>query len=231
MTRRSSAQALAEVASELVTDYDVTDLLRGLVIRCARLVGADAVGLLVRSDGALELLSASSHRARELELYQLQRHEGPCVDAGSTGTMQHAVGPDAIIEAWPNVARGIVGAGFGAVYAFPLRWHDGVVGCLNLFTVDPHPLSAEQRRTAQNLADLATLALVRLGASERGRVGENILDALEGRVVVEQAKGVLAERQKIPMDEAYDALVARADAQGGALTEAARRVVEEAARR
>lgn len=229
MTARTSAQALADVASALVEDHEITGLLARLVSDCAQLIPADAAAFLVRTaDGGFELLSATSHRVDELELYQAQHAAGPCVDATRTGEPTAAVGRVQIVERWPDVGQEIVDAGFGSVHAFPMRWRGHAIGGLNLFAVAEEELSEASGVLAQSFADFATLAIVQPAALADEDLTERITAALEGRVVVEQAKGVLAFQLGLDMAAAYDELLARSASNGTTLAQVAHNVVRAA---
>lgn len=229
MTARTSAQALADVASALVEDHEITGLLARLVSDCAQLLPADAAALLVRTaDGGFELLSATSHRVDEIELYQAQRTDGPCVDATRTGEPTRAVGRVQIVERWPHVGQEIVDAGFGSVHVFPMHWRGHAIGGLNLFAVAEEELSAASGVLAQSFADFATLAIVQPVALADDDLTERITAALEGRVVIEQAKGVLAFQLGLDMAAAYDELLSRTAANGTTLAQVAENVVRAA---
>ncbi|WP_336707400.1 GAF and ANTAR domain-containing protein [Oerskovia sp. USHLN155] len=210
MIPRTSAQALAAVTSALLQDHDVTGLLAQLVQDSARFVPADAAGLLVLDETLmLEVLSATSHRTNELEVYQAQRDEGPCVDVVRAGKPVEAIGEDEIKGTWPKVGEEIVDAGFRAVFAFPLRWHARTIGGLNLFISEPRPLDDDSRQLAQSFADVAALVIVQPQRFEEVDLLASLRRALEGRVVIEQAKGVLAYQLGLDMAGAYDELVRR----------------------
>jgi len=229
MTARTSAQALADVASALVEDHEITGLLARLVSDCAQLLPADAAALLVRTaDGGFELLSATSHRVDELQLYQAQQEAGPCVEAARTGEPSCTVGRPQIVARWSDVGQEIVDAGFGSVHAFPMHWRGRAIGGLNLFAVAETELSAASTVLAQSFADFATLAIVQPASLGDDDLAERITAALEGRVVVEQAKGVLAYQLGLDMAGAYDELVTRSTANGSTLAQVAQNVVRSA---
>ena len=229
MTARTPAQAIADAVSALVHDHDLTGLLAQLVQDCAELLPADAAALLVRgADGTFELLSATSHRVRELELFQAQRDAGPCVDAARSGAAVSGVGADEIEGRWHDVGREIVAAGFLAVHAFPLIWRGRALGGLTVFAADAEPMEASSLLLAQSFADFATLAIVQPTLVGDEDLVQQITDALEGRVVIEQAKGVLAYVVDLDMAAAYVELQARAEADGSTLSDAARNVIREA---
>lgn len=231
MNPRTSAQALAAVTSALLQDHDVTGLLARLVQDSARFVPADAAGLLLRSENdQLEFLSATSHRTTELELYQAQRDEGPCVDVVRSGDLVEALGEDQVRSRWPTVGPAIVEAGFLSVFAFPLRWHGRAIGGLNLFAVGDEPLGEDGRQLGQTFADVAALVIVQPQHVDESDLLGNLRRALEGRVVVEQAKGVLAYQLDIDMAAAYDELLRRSERDGTSLTAAAAATIDEARR-
>jgi GAF domain-containing protein len=203
------AQAFVELADSLVDDFDVLDLLNVLVERCVDLLGVAAAGLLI-ADGQdqLRLAASSSESARLLELYQLQNDEGPCLDCYRTGT---PVSPASMEEAhsrWPRFAAAAAADGFVGVLALPLRWRGHVIGALNLFDARDGILADPTvTPVAQSMADVATIAILqeRIG-KEREILNEQLQSALTSRVVIEQAKGVLAARLDIEMEEAFERL-------------------------
>jgi hypothetical protein len=232
MSARTSAEVLADVASTLVADHETTGLLVRIVRDVAAALPAAAAALLVRdADGRLELLSSTSHRVGELELYQAQRAEGPCVDAVRTGRGGSVVGADQIGARWGDVGRAIVDAGFQGVHAFPMRWHDRVIGALNVFSTVPDELSPSSVALGQSFANFATLAIVQPTAVPDEELARRITEALEGRIVVEQAKGVLAVQLGVDMAEAYDELLRRSSSDGSSLARTAQQVIHEAHQR
>src|SRR3954454_21472996 len=141
MTARTSAQALADIATALVGEPEITGLLARLVQDCAELLPADAAAILVLTgDGDLDLLSATSHRAAELELYQAQHDTGPCVEVVQVGQPLQVVGAREIAGRWESVGQRIVDEGYRAVYGFPMHWRDHVIGGLNLFSTTAREL-------------------------------------------------------------------------------------------
>ena len=232
MSARTSTQALADAARSLVEQHDVTSVLAQIVADCAQFVPADAAAFLARSaGGGLEVLSATSHKVVELELYQAQANAGPCVDATNSGEPTDGVGGAQIVERWPEVGQAIVDAGFHAVHAFPMRWRGAALGGLNLFSTSAGALDEGSRALAQNFADFATLAIVQPDALAYGDLVQKVTDALEGRILVEQAKGVLAYTRGLNMAAAYDELVARASSRHATLGVVAAEVLREAQRR
>jgi GAF domain-containing protein len=235
MTGRSPTRALAEMSATLVEEYDVVSALTHLCVACTDVFGASAAALLVRGDGGagaeLELLAASSHAAAELELHQQQVDQGPCLDAVSTRRPVHADDADELARRWPRFAAVAGPTGVRAAHAHPLRWRGRVLGGLNLFFTTDRTLDAEEEVAAQAFADVATIAIVHARARPRVEViAREVQEALDGRTVVEQAKGVLAVQESIDPAEAFHRLLDRSDALGVSLASLASQVVERAQR-
>ena len=223
MNQRTPAQAFADAASALVKSSDVTDTLSRLLRDCCALLDAEALGVLVEApDGNLELLSASSHKTAALEVFQIQHEHGPCIDTIATGQPVVAVGAQEVAGAWPDVGTRILDAGFHAVHAFPMRCNGRIIGGLNLFHADARMLDDEQTMLGQAFADVATLVIVQSTDLSTGQITARVKQALDGRTVIEQAKGVVAHVHGLGMAEAYDFLLRLADEDGADLTSIAR---------
>lgn len=158
---RGPAETFAAFTSTLVAGYDVTDLMASLVSECGRVVGSGAVAVMgCEPHGELCLLSATSHRAAELEMLQVQRLQGPCIDAVSTGEAVLSVGEQESWARWEGVGPAMTAAGFASVAAFPMRWRGSVLGALNVFWVEPEPLSGDAICLCLAFANVASLVLV-----------------------------------------------------------------------
>lgn len=208
-------------------EVDVTDLLAHLVDDCARATGAVAVAILARVelDGArdeLALLTATSHRAVEIEMLQAQRRSGPCVEAIGTGAVVVATGDD-LVARWGDVGRAIRDAGFEEVEAYPMRWRGESLGGLNVFRAEARQPGAAL--TGQAYADVASLVVAQSAVVSPDLVRAGLATALESRALVEQAKGVLAYVGSVDMEQAYRELLRRADEADVSLTTAADSVV------
>ncbi|WP_162263904.1 GAF and ANTAR domain-containing protein [Terrabacter sp. Soil811] len=202
-------EAMARAASTLVCDHDVTDVLAQLLTDAAESMDASAAGmLLLRPHGVLEVLTATSHRGLDLELYQAQERRGPCAEAATTDST--VVGNDLVeIRArWPDLAPMIEAAGYLAVEAHPLHWHGQVLGALNLF--HDHELTHESLEPGQAFADVATLVMLTPSQLSQPAVAALVEAALTGRTVIEQAKGVLAYQRAISTEQAYALLLQQA---------------------
>jgi len=228
-----STRAFAKAASALVRqELDVVTVLADLMADSCEALDASAVGLLITSNLAQpEVLSTTNHSLRDLELYQLQARHGPCVDAVGTMTQVSAWSAREIEDTWHDVGRAITRAGYSAVSAYPLLWRSTCLGALNVFWAqapDPH---AEADALGQSLADIATIVVLHPEHLSSQDLARRTRAALDGRTVIEHAKGVLAYLNNIPVDVAYAQLRARADKEGRSLTETATLVVAEASRR
>jgi hypothetical protein len=231
MKPASSAEALARATSALVAEHDVTDVLASLLSDALGPLGARAGGILLSlDDGRMELLAATSHRTRDLELFQVQEESGPCIDAVRSGQALSVEGADELVRRWPEVGEAILAAGHTSVHAYPMHWHGTVLGAMNVFhdggaevVPDDHSL------LGQAFADIATLVIVHPELSV-DVVHERTRAALAGRTVVEQAKGVVAYRDGVSVEEAYDRLRELARERGATLTELCAHVVMAASR-
>jgi transcriptional regulator with GAF, ATPase, and Fis domain len=194
-----------ELADTLVDDYDVADLLHVLADRCVELLDASAAGLLLSDQrGALRTLAASSEQTMLLELFQVEANEGPCLDCFHSGVP--VVEPDlsAATGRWPNFVDRALRQGFRSVNALPLRLRNETIGALNLFSTSAGGLPPADIGIAQALANVATIGILQERAIRRSEMlAEQLQAALNSRVVIEQAKGVLAERGGLTMDESF----------------------------
>lgn len=218
--------AVATALDGMVLGKPVADVLARLMLDCLEVLPADAAAVLVRDgDGGLELISASSHRAEELELLQIQLEAGPCVEAIDLNQTLEAHGPE-LVERWGEIGTAIGDAGFDQVQAYPLRWHGQAIGGLNVLCRKARPV--EDPALGQVFADLATLVIVHAAELSTERVLARVHEAVAARAVVEQAKGVLAVQLDLAPGEAYDLLVQRSLASELGLTAVATRVVSQA---
>lgn len=224
-TPPSVVGAFADAVAALVGEPDVADILHHLVTDCATVMGADAVAILARDvGGELSLLSATSHRVAELEMLQVQRDEGPCVDVLNTNEAFSVSGADQLVARWPDVGRAITDVGFTTVEAYPMRWRGVALGGLNVFRTTPASAPPDAA-VGQAFADIATLTVVHSHPVSVDDAGARLHEALSARELVEQAKGVIAYVDEVDMGTAYDSLVHRAETSGETLTQVARDVI------
>ena len=206
MTReRQLVQTFVDLADTMVADFDVIEFLHTLASRSVQLLDVDAAGImLVDPRGSLHAAAASTENARLLELFEMQTDAGPCVDCCRSGLPIVNVGLTGDSDRWPRFADAAQATGFVAVHALPLRLRETVIGALNLFSADSRILTDDDVRTGQALADVATVGILsQRGIAEAELLAAQLQQALTSRVVIEQAKGVLAERRRITVDEAF----------------------------
>ncbi|NGO78846.1 GAF and ANTAR domain-containing protein [Streptomyces sp. YC504] len=224
------ATAFVDLADTLVQDFDVIGFLHTLADHCVELLDVAAAGVLLATPtGQLVDAAASDERTRTLELASIEWDEGPCRDCFR---FQKPV-PDVQLATttaemrWPRFAPRAVKFGFTSVVAAPLRLHDQVIGALNLFRDQPGPLNAAQLRLAQALADTATIGVLQQRAvSEQMTVTAQLQAALDSRVIIEQAKGYLANRRNTDVEEAFTVMRGYARSHQTRLTEIARQVLQ-----
>ena len=199
------ANTFVMLADSLVEDYDIVDLLDRLAAACVRLLDVAAGGLLLNDQqGHLAVVASSSEETRLLEIFQLQNDQGPCLDCVRTGAPVVSGDLDADRGRWPLFASFALEAGFRSVAALPLRLREQTIGGLNLFGGRAGPVSPENQRLAQALADVATIGILQQRSAQRSTLlAEHLQRALNSRVVVEQATGKLAERLSLDMPRAF----------------------------
>jgi transcriptional regulator with GAF, ATPase, and Fis domain len=221
------SERFVTLADTLVDDYDVVEVLDGLMSTCLELLDVDEAGLLLTDPrGGLQRVASSSEEARLLELLQVQTREGPCFEAVATGQPIVVEDISATRARWPLFAERALADGFRSVYAFPMKLRDATVGGLNLFGVRRHTLDVESRVIAKALADVATIGIIQQRSLHRSSLlAENLQRALNTRIVIEQAKGVLSERGNIPMDQTFAVLRSYARSNNLKLSELAQSIV------
>jgi transcriptional regulator with GAF, ATPase, and Fis domain len=225
---RDVVQAFVELSNELVDNYDMADLLVRLTTNCARLLDIASAGLLLSDPrGTLHLVAASSERTHDLEAFQLQRDEGPCLDCYHSG--EPVVVPDLEAEAhrWPQFVPAARSAGFASVHAVPMRLRSSVLGTLGLFGTHVGSLQDDDLALAQALVHVASVALVNeRAAADRAIVNSQLQHALTSRILLEQAKGVIAQSGGLEIDKAFEVLRRYARDHGRKLSDVASEVVE-----
>ena len=197
--------AFVEAADTLADDFDVDVFLHALATRCVQLLPVDAAGLMLADQrGRLQASCATSENARLLALFELQSGAGPCLDAFSSGHPVAGTALDAGRERWPNFAEAGRALEFDSVHALPLRRHAEVIGVLSLLRAGPGALDDTDSRTGQALADVATIGLLaQRSRHQAALLSDQLQQALTSRVMIEQAKGILAERYQITPGEAF----------------------------
>ena len=206
MTREALlSRTMVELADTLVDDFDVHDLLTTLTNRCVEMFDIGAAGImLVSPEGDLRLVTSSTEAMRLVELFELQAQEGPCLDCHRTGTAIVSRDLVADAERWPTFTPFAVDAGYLGVDALPLRLRGTIIGAFNLFHTTPVSLGSADLAAAQALADMTTIAILQHKAAVNANaVNAQLAEALGSRVLIEQAKGVVAERAQVDVNAAF----------------------------
>ena len=222
------SDTFVDLADTMVDDFDVIDFLHMLTDRSVQLLSVSAAGVVLADPrGELRVAAASSEAAGLIELFQIQNDQGPCLDCFRTGQAVTATNLHGAVQRWPRFAAAAARAGFGAVNALPMRLRDQVIGALNLFSGGAPALGPADLRIGQALADVATIGLLQERNVRRAEtLAEQLQAALNSRVVIEQAKGKLAERTGLGMQEAFTLLRQHARNSNQRLTDVARFVIE-----
>jgi len=209
---RDAWQIFVRLADTLVADFDVIEFLETLAQASVDLLGVTATGILLADHtGTLNLVAASTQQARVVELSQLQDAEGPCLDAYRNRAPVQCPDLATARDRWPVFAPALAAAEFGAVHALPMRLREQAIGAMNLFSIEPSTLDAQTAELGQALADVATIGILHERAFRHHEVvTQQPQSALNSRIVIEQAKGVLAERLQLSIEDAFTELRAYA---------------------
>lgn len=221
------SQTFVALADTLVTEYDVVDVLQNLIEQTSRiLAAADAGILLPAASGDLSVIASTSERTQLVSLLQLKAEEGPCVEAYATG---EPVSVDDIRETssrWPVFASSAASVGFRSMYGIPMKFRGETIGSLNLFSERVGPMPEADVTIGRALTDVATVSLMQERAlRESNTVREQLQRALDSRVLIEQAKGVLAQRENVGVDEAFALLRSQARNSGRRLSVVAQEII------
>jgi GAF domain-containing protein len=221
------ARAFVRLADTLASDFDVVDFLHGLSADSVEILRAAAAGVMLADGrGGLRLIASSDERMRLLELFELQGAQGPCLDAYSTGRTVQANAAESRIR-WPVFAPEACDAGFQLMCAVPLRVRTDVIGALNLFRGSNEPFTGTEMAIAQAMAEMAAIGLIQeRAARERNLLASQLQAALNSRVIIEQAKGMISEYLTMTVDDAFKLLRNYAHYHNRRLSEVASDVVE-----
>ena len=228
-TRASRVSAaFVRIANTLVDEYDVLDLLHTLVEECVGLLDATAAGLMLAGpDGVLQVLASTSEESHLIEVLQQETGEGPCVECYVTGvpvTIRDIAGTG---DRWPKFKDEAAAQGFQSVQAFPLRVRGKTIGAMNLFRIESGELSDEDVAIGQALADVSTISILQERTlRESAAVNDQLQRALNSRIVVEQAKGMISHVSNVTTDEAFTLLRTHARAHRTSLKDVAAAVLK-----
>lgn len=226
------AEVFVEFADTLVEEFDVVEFLQMVASRASELLAPAAAGLLLAdANGRLQFMAASDERAEMLDLFEVQASAGPCQDCFRAGLAVTNTDLEDIPSPWPPYAERAVLAGFRTVHAFPLRLRREVIGVLSLLRADALILDADDAYTIQALADVATIGLLHERTVRQGEIlSEQLQNALDSRIVIEQAKGAIAQAHGCGVDEAFARLRSHCRSHNLRLSAVAHAVVADALR-
>ncbi|MFT5434042.1 MAG: GAF domain-containing protein [Myxococcota bacterium] len=224
--RAETVAAFVEIVEALVGDFDLIEVLTALTSRVITLLDVEAAGvLLADSDGCLRVIGASNEAIELLELFQIQNDEGPCLDCFQSGEVVLHSNLN-LSSPWPLFSKECTEAGFASVCAVPMRLQSRTIGCLNMFLRGDGGLTDADVNLAQAFAHVATVVIMQDEASRTAAIREGQLShALTSRIAIEQAKGMIAERFDVEMDEAFARLRSYSQNNNVALTSLAQALV------
>lgn len=225
---KSLVETFVALADTLVADFDVVEFLSMLTLRVVELSIATESGILLADEtGDLQFMAASKERTRLLELFQIQNAEGPCHDCFTTGKAVQVADLKLEVDRWPVFAPRALDVGFRSVQAVPMRLRGETLGAMNLFMAEPGVVETKDQALIQALADIATIGLLqrRTTLNAQLHLGQ-VQHALHSRIVIEQAKGILAQQAGIPVDTAFDRLRKYARSNNKPLHDVARSVID-----
>jgi len=220
------AHAFVHSADTLADTFDLKDYLRAISEKAAMLSGESSAGILLADqDDVLQHVAASSASAENLELLQIRHSDGPSLDCyrGRNPVMIHDLRET---TRWPRFVRHAVEAGVLSVQSFPMRHGNRMIGSLNIFGGEALKPESVDVNVVQALADVTTIAILQQRAHADAKLRtEQLQQALDSRVVIEQAKGVISREHGVSVDEAFVALRSHAREKQVRLADLAHRIV------
>jgi GAF domain-containing protein len=197
-------RTFVELADTLVADFDLIEFLSMLADRCVELLASAEVGLALVGQRGLQMMASSSERMRVTELLEVQLEEGPCFDCYRMGLPVLNQRLASAESRWPRFAPRARESGFQTVHAVPLRLRDEVIGAMNVFDASLHEMTQRESNLLRAFADVATIGILQeRTVKQQSDLSVQLQGALNSRIAVEQAKGIVAERLKVDMDTAF----------------------------
>lgn len=205
---RRITSAFVTIVDTLTTTYDVVDLLHGLVLECAGILRMSTGGLLlVDGRGTLHLMTSASSSASHVEMVQLDAGTGPAFDCFRGASAVSVPDIESVVHRWPEFGRAALRQGLRSALVTPMKVGGRVIGTMSLFGTSPGEVSDRDAAVAQALADVATIGILQERIVREGHlVEEQLRHALDSRVLIEQAKGAIANELAIGMDGAFAVL-------------------------
>lgn len=228
VSQQRLVDVFVELADTLVAEFDVIDFLHTLTESTVELLDAQAAGLMLADQrGNIQVVASSTEESRLLELFEIQHEQGPCLDCYRLGAPVINLDPDEAEGRWPGFGAAIRDSNFTSVHAVPLRLRDETIGAMNIFLARPGLLTPADVALGQGLADIATIGLLQERAvHEQQILAEQLQGALNSRVVIEQAKGMFAERHDVEVAAAFTAMRGHARRTGQPLLAVANQVID-----
>ena len=200
-------RTLSEFARTLVVRYEIGDVLYDLADRTTTLLGVAGAGVCLAEGDRLRFVTGVNDATVRLEQTQERTQQGVCVESFRSGEVVRLDDVAELDGRWPEFETEARAVGVAAMVAIPMRLDDDVLGAVNVYSAERRAWSEDDVATAQVLADMATSYLVNASELQKSRrTAEQLNEALQSRVVIEQAKGILSAERKIPMDQAFEAL-------------------------
>ena len=198
-------RTISEFTGKLLNHYEVTDVLGDLAERLTRLFALAGSGVTVGLDGRLQVAVTVPPELAPLEKYQEDNQDGPCVEAYRTGEVV-AIGDLATAEPrWVGYQAVAAEVGMRSVVGVPMKLGEMTFGALNMYQAAPRQWDQDELAAAEVLANMATAYLVNASSyNKQSQLSEQLQQALDSRVVIEQAKGVLAEAYGTDVDAAFE---------------------------
>ena len=221
-------RTLVELADSLVDDFDVVELLTLLSDRCVDTLDVASAGVMLAApSGDLQVVASSSDAMRTLELFQLQADQGPCLDCYRTGKPIVNLNLGTADSRWPRFASRALDEGLHSVHSLPMRLRGTTIGALDMFRADNGSLNEDDVAAARALADVATIAILQhQSAADAQILNTQLNNALNSRIIIEQAKGKISEAAGVEMDQAFARLRNHARSHNLRLSELARSIAE-----
>lgn len=229
LRERRVARAFVSLADTMIDEFDLADFLHMLVDHCVDLLEVDAAGVLLADQrGGVRMAAASSEKAELLEVFAADTDGGPCVECVLTGHPVSSNDLAAETDRWPRYAAAAELCGYRAVHALPMRLRHNVIGALSLLNTEPDGADLMSTQLGQALADVATIGILQQRSIDQSEIlTEQLQTALTTRVVIEQAKGILAAHSgTLTPEGAFTALRSYARANHGRLSALARNVID-----
>ena len=201
--------SLERFAAALTSGYGIGDVLHNLTEEMAEVLDLSGAGVTLVHDGQQRFVTAAVEAIATLERVQETWQKGPCIDAVASAAPVAV--PDLAAEdagsRWPDYTIAAKTAVIQAVAGIPMLAEGAAIGAINLYDSQPRNWSPEDLRVATIFASIATGYLAHASsARQQQRTAEQLQQALNTRLIIEQAKGVLATQQETTVDEAFERL-------------------------